>query len=107
MSSNLKFRIFRLAALCCLIIAGPSLLAQSDIPQDNIFKTKKFHTGIFRTWEDFRLNRPSITEGFTTEPVSKFDAFVTAADMMRDDAVPNQLTPNAVIHMGVILKDSK
>src|SRR5882757_9887623 len=107
MSPNLKSRFVRLAALCCLIIAGPLLYAQSDTLQDNIFKTKMFHAGIFKTWEDFRLNRPSITEGFTTEPVSKFDASVSAADMMLYDAIPNQLTPNKVIHMGVILKDSK
>ncbi|HWA34218.1 MAG TPA: hypothetical protein VG737_08820 [Cyclobacteriaceae bacterium] len=107
MSTNLVFSHLRLAALCYLLLVGPSLQAQSDTTQDNIFTTKVIHTGIFKTWDEFRLNNPSITENFKAEPVSKFDRYVTAGNLGNNDAVPNQLAPNTLIHMGVILKDSK
>jgi len=99
-------RLVVLLLLCCLLVAGASVMAQSDTAPDNIFKTKMFRAGIFKTWEEFRLNQPSITEGFTTEPVTKFDATVSAADLAYE-VVPNQLGPNSVIHLGVLLKDSK
>jgi hypothetical protein len=102
-----RFQFICAALFCCLIASVQSLIAQCDTPPDNIFKTKMFHAGIFKTWDEFRLNRPSITEGFTTEPVSKFDASVSAADLVPSDAAPNQVAPNKIIHMGVILKDSK
>jgi hypothetical protein len=99
--------MFSRLMLVAWIFAGAQAMAQCDTPPDNIFKTKMFRAGIFRTWDEFRLNRPSVTEGYTTEPVSKFDANITAADLVPYDAVPNQVNPNTVIHLGVILKDSK
>jgi hypothetical protein len=96
-----------IALVFSLVAVGHSLMAQCDTPPDNIFKTKMFRAGIFKTWDEFRLNRPSITEGYTTEPVSKFDATISAADLVPYDVVPNQLDPNQQIHLGVIVKDSK
>ena len=104
-----KIRLIRLVVLlllCCLLAAGASVMAQSNPSPDNIFKTKIFRAGIFKTWDEFRLNQPSITQGFETEPLSKFDLTVTATDLAYE-SVPNQLDPNKVIHLGVLLKDSK
>lgn len=68
----MKSRLGMIASIFLLL--SLQCIAQSDSLTDNVLTTKKLRYGIYRTFNEFKSNSPSITSGFEIFTDSNFPA---------------------------------
>jgi hypothetical protein len=93
---------------CALTVITFLASAQIDSLQKTIFNTNSFRKGIYANFEEFKNNKPSITDGFTIVPnpgtIFKMDDEISFAGKR---FIPNQMMTHDSIAIAAHIVDKK